>query len=96
MKTRGVHDDDALGHADLDGGEADAGRLVHGLEHVLDQEPQLRVDLLRRFGDQPQPLVGQDDDVAQRHGGDLGGPARTVNCVRFSFPGPANHVQVSG
>ena len=64
---RQVHGDDALGHADLDGGEPDAGRLVHGLEHVGDELLHLRVDLLDRFGDEPQPLVGEDQDVAQRH-----------------------------
>ena len=32
-----VHGDDPQRHADLDRGEPDAGRVVHGLEHVLDQ-----------------------------------------------------------
>ncbi len=58
-----------LRRADLDGGKPDAGRVVHGLEHVLDQLADVRGDLLHRFGDQPQSLVGQNDDFAQRHGG---------------------------
>ena len=46
-------------HADLDGGQADAGRLVHGREHVLDQRAQRRVDGFHRLGLQPQPFVGK-------------------------------------
>ena len=79
---RQVHGDDALGHAHLNGGEPDAGGLVHGLEHVLDQLLHLRVDLLDRFGDEPQPLVGDDEDVAQRHARDVSGWPKSVNCGR--------------
>ena len=32
-----VDDDDALVHVDLGGGQADAGRRVHGLGHVADE-----------------------------------------------------------
>ena len=71
-----VHGHDALRHADLDRRQPDAGRVVHGLEHVLDQRADLGVDLLDRLGDEPQPLVGQDEDVAQRHGGDVRARAR--------------------
>ena len=43
-----VHHQQALGHADLDRGEADAGSVVHRLEHVGDQRAQLVIDLLDR------------------------------------------------
>ena len=57
-----------LRHADLDGGKPDAGRRIHGLEHVVDQRAQRLVDRLHRLGLQPQPLVGKDEDVAHGHG----------------------------
>ena len=53
--------------ADLDRGKADAGRVVHGLEHVLDQLPGRSVDLGDRLGNLPQPLVRQNENVPQRH-----------------------------
>ena len=34
---------------------------------------------LHRLGDQPQPLVGEDEDVAQRHGARCKGCAAAVN-----------------
>ncbi len=36
-----VHDDHPLGHAHLHGGQADAGRVVHGFQHVIHQGAQL-------------------------------------------------------
>ena len=63
-----IQGDDALGRADLNGGEPDAGGVVHGLEHVPDQLADAGIDLLDRVGDPPQPLVGEDENVAQRHG----------------------------
>ena len=45
-----VHDDDPLGHADLDGRQADAGRGVHGLQHVVHQRAQVVVDRRHRLG----------------------------------------------
>ena len=42
---RQIHRDDAFGDADLDRREPDAGRLVHGLEQVIDQFADTRVDL---------------------------------------------------
>ena len=41
-------------HADLDRGEADAGRVVHRLEHVGDERLQLVVERLHRLGNLPQ------------------------------------------
>ena len=37
------------------------------------------VDSLDRLADEPQPLVGQNEDFAQRHGRDLSGRAKPVN-----------------
>ena len=55
MKARGillalllvqVDHDHALGHADLDGGQADAVGRVHALGHVVDQLADFRIHLL--------------------------------------------------
>ena len=35
-----------MGSRDLDGGEPDARRVVHGLDHVVDQAAQIVVDAL--------------------------------------------------
>ncbi len=37
LLLRQIHGDDALGDADLDRRKPDAGRVVHGLEQVIDQ-----------------------------------------------------------
>ena len=49
---------------DLDRRQPDAGRVVHGLEHVVGELADLRRHLLDGFGDQPQLLVRQDDDFS--------------------------------
>ena len=41
LRFRHVHRDNPLGDADLDRGEADAGRVVHRVEHILGQLPDL-------------------------------------------------------
>jgi hypothetical protein len=46
---RQIHRHDALGDGDLDGGEPDTGRVILGLEHVLDQLANTGVDALDRF-----------------------------------------------
>ena len=78
-----IHGDDAPGLADLDRSEADAGRVVHGRKHVLDQLPDRGVDLGDRLGNQPQPLVRQNQDVPHRHGRDLRFRPHRVNCSLF-------------
>ena len=75
-----VHGDDALRHADLDGSKPDAGRGVHGLEHVVDQRAQRLVDGLHRLGFQPQPFVGNDEDVAHGHGRRCKGKGQRGQC----------------
>ncbi len=58
----------AQGHADLDRGEADAGRFVHRLEHVLDERLQLVVERLDGGGDGLEPRIGRFEDFADSHG----------------------------
>ena len=43
-----VDHDHALRLVDLDGGQADAGRVIHGLGHIVDQATNGVVDLLDR------------------------------------------------
>ena len=43
-----VDHDHALRLVDLDGGQADAGRVIHGLGHIVDQATDGVVDLLDR------------------------------------------------
>ena len=68
----------ALVKIDLRGREADAGRVVHGLEHILDQHSHLLVDSLDRLGDDAKLLVGQEKDGANGHTGEIRRAARTV------------------
>ena len=74
-----IDGDDPLLYADLDGREPDAGRLVHGREHVVDQSAQFRVDGFHRFGCQAQSFVGDDEDISDRHDRDLRGGTGRVN-----------------
>ena len=65
---RGIDDDQPDRLGELDRGEADAGRLVHCLDHVIHQLAQLVVDALDRRADEAQLRIGQSDDGAQGHG----------------------------
>ncbi len=56
---RGIH---------LGRGEADAGRCVHRLEHVIDEAPQLGVETRNRKGPSAQPGVGKFQDRSEAHG----------------------------
>ena len=62
------------GTRDLDRGEPDARRVVHGLEHVVGELAHLRRHLLDGLGDEPKLLVRQDDDFANGH------DARDLSC----------------
>src|SRR5262249_2918763 len=62
----------ALWDAHLDGGQADAGRRIHGLEHVGDEDANLLADFFHRLGHQPQARGRQVDDLAQGHARDVG------------------------
>ena len=55
-------------NADLHRREADAGRLVHRLEHVGDERLQLVVERLHRLGDLPEDGIGGLIDAANGHG----------------------------
>ena len=66
-----VDDQQADRHADLDRGKADAGRVVHRLEHVGDERLQLVVERLHRLGDLPEDGIGRLIDAANGHGADL-------------------------
>ena len=63
-----VDDREPPGDADLDGGEADAGRVVHGLQHVVHETAEIVVDALYRRAFQAQLAVGKGDDVELGHG----------------------------
>ena len=52
---------------DLDRGQADAGRFIHGLEHVVGELADFRRHLHDRLRHQPQLLVRQDDDLSDGH-----------------------------
>ena len=67
-------------HADLDSREPDTGRGIHRFEHVLDERAQGLVDGLDRRGFKPQPLVGDDQDVAHSHGGGCKGLGNRGQC----------------
>ncbi len=66
-----VDDEQPLRHADLDRGETDAGRRVHGREHVVDQRPELGRDLLDGRGDLPKHRARSFEDRQDGHGGDV-------------------------
>jgi hypothetical protein len=56
---------DRLG--DLDRRQADAGRFMHGLDHVVDQAAQRIVDRFDLPADEAQLGVGQNDDRSLGH-----------------------------
>ncbi|MNO88576.1 hypothetical protein D3C76_800310 [compost metagenome] len=62
-----IHDDDALVHVHLGGGQADAGGFVHGFEHVVDQLAHGVIDHLDRFGDRAQARIGEFENVQDGH-----------------------------
>ena len=76
---RQVHGHDALGDADLDSGKPDARRRVHGVEHILDQCADSRIDAIDRRGNEPQPFVGKFYDFSHRHDRDVSGANTAVN-----------------
>jgi hypothetical protein len=75
---RRVHHDEPLRHADLDRREADAGGVVHRVEHVGGEPAQLRRDLVHRLGFETQARVGEDDKGTNGHGGEIGARRKPV------------------
>ena len=66
-----IDDHEALVHVDLARGQADTGRLVHGLEHVVEQGlERRRRDLggIDRRGLGAQARIGEFEDREQGHG----------------------------
>ncbi|MOA10989.1 hypothetical protein D3C78_1309030 [compost metagenome] len=62
-----VHHHQTLVHVDLGRGQADAGRRVHGLEHVVDQLAQGVVHRGHRLGEGAQAGIGEFENVQDRH-----------------------------
>ena len=59
----------AQGHADLDRGEADAGGIIHGVEHVGDEVAQRLVKRFDGCRDLLEARIGDFEDFADSHGG---------------------------
>src|SRR5205085_5603251 len=76
-----IHGDEPQRLRDLDRRQPNAGRVVHGFQHIVGKLAYLRRDLLDRFGDQTQLPVGQDDDFSEGHGGDLSRAGQAVNAA---------------
>lgn len=60
--ARHVENQQTARNPDLDGCEANAGSVVHGLEHIVDQPTQVRVEALDRSRDGAQQGIRQGDD----------------------------------
>ena len=74
-----VDDQHAQRLADLDRGQADAGRVIHRLEHVVGELSQRRIDALDGLGDHAQDGIRQDDERLDRHRPHLRCPVKRVN-----------------
>ena len=57
-----VENDDPLWHGDLDRGETDAGRGIHGLEHIVHERVDAPVDGGHRRAFEPQTRIRKGDD----------------------------------
>ncbi|ABX64198.1 Aminotransferase, class I and II [Brucella canis ATCC 23365] len=59
-------------HADrfthLNGGKANARRIIHGVEHIAGEFAQLIVEAFNRLGNLTQHGIGKDDKRFYRHG----------------------------
>ena len=63
-----IDHDDALQHADLAGGEADARRVMHRLDHVVHQLRGCASSTVATGrADEPQARVGQDENGTDGH-----------------------------
>jgi hypothetical protein len=65
---------------DLDGGETDTRRLIHGFSHVIDQHANGIGDFRYGIGPAPQAWVGIVQDGANRHG--FFSPVASANGIR--------------
>ena len=74
-----VVDEHALLHTDLGGGQADAGGVVHGDDHVVGQRLQAGVDV-RHLGAAGAARVTEETDGVSGHRSIV--PAATASCPR--------------
>src|SRR5690606_30431539 len=76
-----IDDDNALVHVDLRRRQPNTRRGVHGLEHVVDQLLQARIDLLDGLGLDAKPWVWVFENRESCHGAIENGSARGVQSV---------------
>ena len=69
----------ALRYADLDGGETDTGRVVHGCEHIIEQLTQFIIDTLDGLRNLPQNGIGKCYYIKYGHSADIGEGTGRVN-----------------
>ncbi len=67
--ARRIEHHQTLQDPDLHGRETDAGRVVHGLHHVIEDVSNGRVDLRDRRRRHAELRIGKRDDAADGHDG---------------------------
>jgi hypothetical protein len=75
-----VQHDKALGDTDLRRGQADAGRVIHGLQHVVGQPAKFVAEVGDRFSDLLEPRIGVNED-RQFHARGFSDPAAVPQVV---------------
>ncbi|MCY1300251.1 hypothetical protein D9M70_498120 [compost metagenome] len=80
---RNIEHQHAFGNADLDRGKADAGRVIHGFEHIVGQTADVRVDGFDRRGNLAEHRIGKDDKRLDRHAAPIADLSISVqeNCL---------------
>src|SRR5690625_1390199 len=76
-----IHDQQPRIHADLRRGQPDAGRKIHGLEHVMRELAEIIIDLRDRIADLFQARIGMDENGPD-HGSELCDGGCEINGVR--------------
>ena len=62
-----------LRHRNLDSGQADSGRVIHCLQHVIKQLAEFIVHALHRLRLLSEHRIGESYDIEFSHGADIGG-----------------------
>ena len=75
---RGVDHQKTDGFGDLDCRQSYARRVMHGLDHVVDQAAQIIIHALDLLTDEAQFGIGQNDDRFEGHAGLFEGEARKL------------------
>src|SRR5205807_1295171 len=70
---------EAQRYADLDGCKPDTRRVIHGIEHVIEDAAGIIAHMSQGLGYLPQHGIGQLDDVADGHAVHLSDGHRRVN-----------------